>query len=100
MLLCRVALGKAFLQLTGVKMAHAPPGHHSVVGRPSVAGLSYAEYVIYRGEQAYPLFLITYLIDNPNKSSESSFSNSDNFVHSLNNQNRPDTINDGENDPE
>ena len=34
-----------------MKMAHAPPGHHSVVGRPSVGGLSFPEYVIYRGEQ-------------------------------------------------
>ena len=34
-----------------MKMAHAPPGHHSVIGRPSVGGLSHAEYVIYRGEQ-------------------------------------------------
>lgn len=32
-------------------MAHAPPGHHSVVGRPSVGGLSFPEYVVYRGEQ-------------------------------------------------
>lgn len=34
-------------------MAHAPPGHHSVIGRPSVNGLAYAEYVIYRGEQVW-----------------------------------------------
>ena len=34
-----------------MKMAHAPPGHHSVVGRPSVGGLSFPEYVVYRGEQ-------------------------------------------------
>ena len=34
-----------------MKIAHAPPGHHSVIGRPSVGGLSHAEYVIYRGEQ-------------------------------------------------
>ena len=32
-------------------MAHAPPGHHSVVGRPSVGSLSFPEYVVYRGEQ-------------------------------------------------
>ena len=38
-----------------MKMAHAPPGHHSVIGRPSVNGLAYAEYVIYRGEQVKPL---------------------------------------------
>ena len=41
----------AFLQFNAMKMAHAPPGHHSVVGRPSVGGLAYPEYVVYRGEQ-------------------------------------------------
>lgn len=51
MLFCRVTLGKSFLQFSAMKMAHAPPGHHSVIGRPSVNGLAYAEYVIYRGEQ-------------------------------------------------
>ena len=51
LLLCRVALGKPFYQFSAVKMAHAPPGHHSVIGRPSSEGLSFAEYVVYRGEQ-------------------------------------------------
>ena len=51
LLFCRVTLGKSFLQFSAMKMAHAPPGHHSVIGRPSVNGLAYAEYVIYRGEQ-------------------------------------------------
>ena len=51
MLLCRVTLGKSFLQFSAMKMAHAPPGHHSVIGRPSTNGLTYAEYVVYRGEQ-------------------------------------------------
>ena len=51
LILCRVALGKSFLQFSAMKMAHAPPGHHSVVGRPSVGGLSFPEYVVYRGEQ-------------------------------------------------
>ncbi|XP_074640442.1 poly [ADP-ribose] polymerase tankyrase-1-like [Tubulanus polymorphus] len=60
LLLCRVTLGKSFLQFSAMKMAHAPPGHHSVIGRPSVGGLNYAEYVIYRGEQGYPEYLITY----------------------------------------
>ena len=54
MLFCRVTLGKSFLQFSAMKMAHAPPGHHSVIGRPSVNGLAYAEYVIYRGEQVSP----------------------------------------------
>uniref|UniRef100_A0A8C7Z3E4 Poly [ADP-ribose] polymerase n=1 Tax=Oryzias sinensis TaxID=183150 RepID=A0A8C7Z3E4_9TELE len=65
MLFCRVTLGKSFLQFSAMKMAHAPPGHHSVIGRPSVNGLAYAEYVIYRGEQAYPEYLITYQILKP-----------------------------------
>lgn len=51
LVLCRVTLGKSFLQFNAMKMAHAPPGHHSVVGRPSVGGLSFPEYVVYRGEQ-------------------------------------------------
>ncbi|KAI5640801.1 ankyrin repeats (many copies) domain-containing protein [Phthorimaea operculella] len=51
MLLCRVTLGRAFTMLSAMKMAHAPPGHHSVAGRPSQGGLYYPEYVVYRGEQ-------------------------------------------------
>ncbi|XP_061565179.1 poly [ADP-ribose] polymerase tankyrase-2-like [Cololabis saira] len=62
LLFCRVTLGKSFLQFSAMKMAHSPPGHHSVTGRPSVNGLALAEYVIYRGEQAYPEYLITYQI--------------------------------------
>uniref|UniRef100_A0A8C6JK17 Uncharacterized protein n=1 Tax=Melopsittacus undulatus TaxID=13146 RepID=A0A8C6JK17_MELUD len=62
MLFCRVTLGKSFLQFSTMKMAHAPPGHHSVIGRPSVNGLAYAEYVIYRGEQVYPQRTVFYSI--------------------------------------
>ena len=51
LLLCRVALGKPFYQFSAIKMAHSPPGHNSVIGRPSTGGLSFAEYVVYRGEQ-------------------------------------------------
>uniref|UniRef100_A0A8C1QIN9 Poly [ADP-ribose] polymerase n=1 Tax=Cyprinus carpio TaxID=7962 RepID=A0A8C1QIN9_CYPCA len=72
MLFCRVTLGKSFLQFSAMKMAHAPPGHHSVIGRPSVNGLAYAEYVIYRGEQAYPEYLITYQIEKPDSTPQSS----------------------------
>uniref|UniRef100_A0A8C7Z6R7 Poly [ADP-ribose] polymerase n=1 Tax=Oryzias sinensis TaxID=183150 RepID=A0A8C7Z6R7_9TELE len=71
MLFCRVTLGKSFLQFSAMKMAHAPPGHHSVIGRPSVNGLAYAEYVIYRGEQAYPEYLITYQILKPECAAQS-----------------------------
>ncbi|XP_026995835.2 poly [ADP-ribose] polymerase tankyrase-1 isoform X2 [Tachysurus fulvidraco] len=70
MLFCRVTLGKSFLQFSAMKMAHAPPGHHSVIGRPSVNGLAYAEYVIYRGEQAYPEYLITYQIVKPESTAQ------------------------------
>lgn len=69
LLLCRVALGKSFLQYSAMKMAHAPPGHHSVIGRPSAGGLHFAEYVVYRGEQAYPEYLITYQIVKPDDNS-------------------------------
>ncbi|XP_069756678.1 poly [ADP-ribose] polymerase tankyrase-2-like isoform X2 [Narcine bancroftii] len=70
MVFCRVTLGKSFLQFSAMKMAHAPPGHHSVTGRPSVNGLALAEYVIYRGEQAYPEYLITYQIMKPENSDD------------------------------
>ncbi|KAH8853078.1 Tankyrase-1 [Schistosoma japonicum] len=65
LLLCRVALGRSFIQFNAMKVAHAPPGHHSIVGRPSAGGLNFSEYVIYRGEQAYPEYLITYLLVPP-----------------------------------
>lgn len=51
LLLCRVCLGRSFVLLSAMKMAHAPPGHHSVAGRPSQGGLCFPEYVVYRGEQ-------------------------------------------------
>lgn len=51
LLLCRVTLGKPMEQYTAIRIAHAPPGHHSIIGRPSAGGLNYPEYVIYRGEQ-------------------------------------------------
>ena len=55
LLLCRVTLGKPVEHITAIKIAHAPPGHHSVIGRPSAGGLNYPEYVIYRGEQVIPV---------------------------------------------
>ncbi|XP_070782929.1 poly [ADP-ribose] polymerase tankyrase-2-like [Enoplosus armatus] len=70
LLFCRVTLGKSFLQFSAMKMAHSPPGHHSVTGRPSVNGLALAEYVIYRGEQAYPEYLITYQIMKSDESAD------------------------------
>ena len=71
LLLCRVTLGKSFLQFSAMKMAHAPPGHHSVMGRPSAGGLNFPEYVVYRGEQAYPEYLITYQIVKPEETATS-----------------------------
>lgn len=69
LLLCRVTLGKSFLQFNAMKMAHAPPGHHSVMGRPSSGGLNFPEFVVYRGEQVscimlsfYTGFILLYLL--------------------------------------
>ncbi|KAL3989932.1 Ankyrin repeats (3 copies) family protein [Acanthocheilonema viteae] len=64
LLLCRVTLGRCFIQSSCNKMAHSPPGHHSVMGQPRAGGLNYPEYVIYRGEQAYPEYVIVYRIVN------------------------------------
>jgi len=48
--------GKLVEHITAIKIAHAPPGHHSVIGRPSAGGLNYPEYVvIYCGEQVIPV---------------------------------------------
>ena len=69
MLLCRVALGKIYTQYSAIKMSHSPPGHHSVAGKPSEGGLKHPEYVVYRGEQAYPEYLITYQIVKPKEDS-------------------------------
>lgn len=56
LLMCRVTLGKSFVQYNAIKIAHAPPGHHSVMGTPSVGGLNFSEYVVYRGEQVNSTF--------------------------------------------
>ena len=53
----------SFLQFSAMKMAHAPPGHHSVTGRPSQGGLNYTEYVIYRGEQVRIGLHVLHFID-------------------------------------
>ncbi|CAG9534670.1 unnamed protein product [Cercopithifilaria johnstoni] len=66
LLLCRVTLGRCFVQNSCNKMAHSPPGHHSVMGQPRAGGLNYPEYVIYRGEQAYPEYVVIYRIVNDN----------------------------------
>lgn len=60
----QVALGKSLVSKEAIPdSAHAPPGCHSVTGSPETTdGLVYPEYVIYNGDQAYPLFVITYRI--------------------------------------
>jgi len=58
MFLCRVNLGKTLkTNQTMSGQAHAPPGYDSVTGN-----LSTKEFVIYRREQAFPNYLITYKI--------------------------------------
>jgi tankyrase len=42
------------------------------MGRPSAGGLNFPEYVVYRGEQAYPEYLITYQIVKPEETTASS----------------------------
>ncbi|XP_073964135.1 poly [ADP-ribose] polymerase tankyrase-2-like [Choristoneura fumiferana] len=61
-LLCRVTLGRTVELPRVLRMAHAPPDHHSVSGRPSPGGPFCYDHVVYRGEQAYPEYIITYNI--------------------------------------
>lgn len=67
-----------------MKMAHAPPGHHSVAGRPSAGGLYFPEYVVYRGEQAYPEYFITYRIVRPEEGSSGKFPDRNNWTSDYN----------------
>lgn len=46
-----------------------------MIGRPSLGGLHFPECVIYRGEQAYPQYLVTYQIVNEISDEESSTNN-------------------------
>jgi tankyrase len=64
MIYAQVALGKSLISKEAIPdCAHAPPGYSSVAGLPEATdGLVYPEYVIYNGDQAYPLFVITYKI--------------------------------------
>ncbi|KAF4518998.1 hypothetical protein B566_EDAN009761, partial [Ephemera danica] len=62
MMLCRVVLGNVYTCGSAQSFAHAPPGHHSVEGSTSAGNLRYPEYIVYRGEQAFPEYLITYKI--------------------------------------
>ncbi|CAG0878991.1 unnamed protein product [Darwinula stevensoni] len=67
MLQSRVTLGKPHCTLNPKKLTNPPAGYHSVIGVPAVGGLQFHEYIIYRCEQAYPEYLITYKIGNPKK---------------------------------
>ncbi|KHJ42648.1 Poly(ADP-ribose) polymerase catalytic domain protein [Trichuris suis] len=69
LLLCRVTLGKSFVHSASMKLAHAPPGHHSILGRPSSTGLAYPEY-------AYPEYLVTYQIVKPESDNSADASSS------------------------
>lgn len=44
LLLCRVALGKSFLQFSAMKMAHSPPGHHSVIGKAEQSQINFNQF--------------------------------------------------------
>lgn len=63
MIYSQVALGKSLEVKAALQTAHAPPGYNSVTAVPEITtNLSFPECVIYRGEQAYPLYRITYRI--------------------------------------
>lgn len=64
MIYAQVALGRSLISKEAMPdCAHAPPGYSSVTGTPeATVDLKYPEYVIYCGDQAYPLFVITYRI--------------------------------------
>lgn len=64
MVYAQVALGRALVSKEAMPdCAHAPPGYSSVTGTPETTeNLVYPEYVIYSGDQAYPLFVIRYKI--------------------------------------
>ncbi|KAF4525237.1 hypothetical protein B566_EDAN014012 [Ephemera danica] len=61
MLVCHVLLGKISQQKAAINLSHAPQGYNSVQGVPGPS-LKYSEYIVYRGEQAFPSFLVTYKI--------------------------------------
>uniref|UniRef100_A0A6G1SKH3 Poly [ADP-ribose] polymerase n=1 Tax=Aceria tosichella TaxID=561515 RepID=A0A6G1SKH3_9ACAR len=64
MIYAQVALGKSHIGKEAFPNSpHGPPGYDSVVALPEVTdGLAYPEYVVYKDDQAYPLFVITYRI--------------------------------------
>lgn len=64
MIYAQVALGRSLIgKEANPNCAHAPPGYSSVTGMPEATdNLVYPEYVIYNGDQAYPLFVIRYRI--------------------------------------
>ncbi|CAG0899807.1 unnamed protein product [Darwinula stevensoni] len=65
MLLCKVMLGKSKNMTKKLRKDDVLAGYDSVTGRAAKDGLNYEEYVVYRGEQAYPEYVITYTIVKP-----------------------------------
>ncbi|CAG0899731.1 unnamed protein product [Darwinula stevensoni] len=65
MLLCKVILGKSKNMIKKLRKDEALAGYDSITGRAAKDGLNYEEYVVQRGEQAYPEYLITYTIVKP-----------------------------------
>lgn len=66
-ILAQVALGRSYISKEPMPdCSHGPPGYWSVTGEPGKTDdLLYHEYVIYKGAQAYPLFVIRYRIMKP-----------------------------------
>lgn len=61
MVFAQVALGRSLISREALSQSpHAPPGYDSVTGLPTPDNLIYPEYVIYSGDQAYPLYVIRY----------------------------------------
>lgn len=61
MLICKILLGHTSVRTKELKGGgHGPEGRNSVTGLPSPGELDYYEYAIFRTEQIYPAFLVTY----------------------------------------
>lgn len=61
LLLCRVLLGRTLKTTSQVVLENLPVNYDSITAEPS-NNLRYKEYVIRRGDQTYPTYLIKYLM--------------------------------------
>lgn len=61
LLLCRVLLGKTLKTTKQVAIENLPAGFDSITAEPSPT-LRYREYVVLRGDQTYPAYIIKYLM--------------------------------------